>query len=217
MSESKPSPLLILGTRLFAFEVADLVSEIPEYALVGFVENLESERCKETLEGLPIYWVDELPRFAATHWAVCAIGTTKRKQFTDQAEAAGMRFATLIHPTARVSKTTRVGAGTLISAGAILGSHITIGRHVIINRGALIGHHTEIGNYVSIQPGANIAGACRIGDSTYIAMGAIVIDHLRIGSQAMIAAGALVTQDVADNVLVAGFPAKVIREQFEGH
>jgi acetyltransferase EpsM len=209
-------PLLILGTRTFAVEVADLIAEIPQLRLAGFVENLERERCGETLEGVPVYWVEEVARLAGSHWAVCALSTTHRSRFTEQVAAYGLRFATAVHPSARVSAKTSLGEGTIVSVGAILASHTQVGCHVIINRGALIGHHTEIGDYVSIQPGANIAGACRIGEATYIGMGAIVIDHITIGAHAVVAAGAVVTTDVPDHVLVAGVPARVVKENIAG-
>ncbi|HEV8712227.1 MAG TPA: acetyltransferase [Candidatus Binatia bacterium] len=214
--ETSVLPLLILGTRTFAVEVADLVSEIPHLRLAGFVENLERERCGETLEGVPVYWVEEMARLAGSHWAVCALSTTHRSRFTEQVAAYGLRFATAVHPSARISTKTSVGEGTIISVGAILASHTRVGRHVIINRGALIGHHTEIGDYVSIQPGANIAGACRIGEAAYVGMGATVIDHITIGAHSVIGAGAVVTTDVPDHVLVVGVPARVVKENIAG-
>ena len=55
------------------------------------------------LDGIPILWIDEAAALAATHLAVCGLGTTQRSRFTEQAEAAGFRFATVVHPTAHVS------------------------------------------------------------------------------------------------------------------
>jgi len=52
--------LIILGTRAFAEEVADLVSDCDEYRLVGFSENWERERCSVTLLDHPIIWIDDL-------------------------------------------------------------------------------------------------------------------------------------------------------------
>ncbi len=52
--------LLILGTGPFASEVADLVSEIPDVRIAGFVGNMERQKCHEKLEGLPIYWVEDI-------------------------------------------------------------------------------------------------------------------------------------------------------------
>ncbi len=208
-------PLLVLGTRTLAVEIADIASEAG-FRVAGFVENLERERCAETLEELPIHWIDELDGLADDHLVVCGLATTQRRRFVEQALALGARFATVVHPTARVSSTSSVGEGTIVSPCVVVGARTTLGRHVLVNRGALIGHHTEIGDYVSIQPGANIAGACRIGEGTYVGMSAVVLDHRTVGSGSVVGAGAMVTKDVPANVQVVGVPARVVREGVEG-
>ena len=208
--------ILILGTHSFAEEVADLIAEIPDYRVTGFVENMERARCDETLDGLPIIWVDSLPQYAKSHRAVCALGTTFRSRFTDEAAAHGVQFVTVVHPSARVSPSSSLGEGSIVSAGVIVGARTSIGRHVIMNRGALVGHHTEIADYVSVMPGANIAGRCRIGEATYIGMGAVVIDNITIGAHSVVGAGAVVTKNVPDNVQVLGLPARIVRENING-
>ncbi|MGB7062224.1 MAG: acetyltransferase [Candidatus Zixiibacteriota bacterium] len=213
---SQSKPLLILGTRTLAVEVADLVSEIPDFRLTGFVENMDRQKCGEKLDGLPIFWVDDTADLADTHWAVCALATTHRSRFTEQAANLGFRFATLVHPSARISPASSVGEGSIISPGVIIASHTQLGRHVFVNRGALVGHHTEMGDYVTIQPGANIAGACRIGEATYIGMGALVLDHIKIGAHSIVGAGAVVNKDVPDYVQVVGVPARIVKENISG-
>ena len=207
--------LIILGTRVFAEEVADLVADGAEHELVAFGENWDRSRCSSLL-GLPVIWVDDLGPLAATHVAVCAIGTTHRSAFVRQVEAMAFRFATVRHPTARVSRTSTVGPGSILSAGVIVAAHTTIGAHVIVNRGSLIGHHTAIGDCVTISPGANIAGRITIGDGTYVGMGAIILDSLKIGRGSVIGAGSLVTKDVPDHVQVMGVPARITKEGVEG-
>ena len=208
--------LLVLGTRTLAVEMADVASDVPGVEIAGFVENMDRSRCAESLEDLPVYWVDDVGQFAATHFAICAIGSTQRSRFIDQAAAAGIRFATIVHPGARVSRNSTVGEGSIISPGVVVATRTTIGRHVILNRGALVGHHTTIGDFCSVMPGANIAGACSIGDATYVGMGAIVLDHHTVGSRSVIGAGSVVTHDVPDSVQVIGAPARIVREQIEG-
>jgi len=213
---SNREKLIILGTRVFAEEVADLVVDCAEYELVAFGENWDRSRCSSPLLGLPVIWVDQLGPLAATHVALCAIGTTKRSAFVRHVEAMTFRFATIRHPAARVSGTSTVGPGSILSAGVIVAAHTAIGAHVIVNRGSLIGHHTTIGDFVTISPGANIAGRITIGDGTYVGMGAVILDSLKIGSGSVIGAGSLVTKDVPDNVQVMGVPARITKEGVEG-
>jgi sugar O-acyltransferase (sialic acid O-acetyltransferase NeuD family) len=210
------SECLILGTRTLSIEIADIISEIPDIRLAGFVENMEPEKCREKLEGLPVYWVDDVAKLSKTHCAVCALATTHRKRFIEQVSAFKMPFATIVHPSARVSSKSSLGEGTIVSAGVVIGAYTNLGRHVIVNRGALIGHHTKIGDYVTIQPGANIAGLCTIGDAAYIGMGAIVLDRISVGSHSIVGAGSVVTKDVPDNVQVVGVPAKIVKENIDG-
>jgi acetyltransferase EpsM len=216
MMEARDRPLLILGTRTFAVEVADLAADIAGVRVAGFVENMEPERCRETLQALPVIWVDALAELARTHSAVCGLGTTHRSRFTDQAAAHGIPFATLVHPLARVSRSSVLGDGTIVSVGAIIAAHTRLGRHVVVNRGALIGHHTAIGDYVTIGPGANVGGNSRVGEATYIGIGAVVVDHVSIGVHSIIGAGAVVTKDVPDHVQVVGVPARIVKENVAG-
>ena len=85
-------PLLILGTRLLAEEVADLVSDIDGLRLSGFVESRNRQRCQERLGGLPIHWVDELGHLCRSHQAVVALTTTLRADYVEQAAAYGIPF-----------------------------------------------------------------------------------------------------------------------------
>jgi acetyltransferase EpsM len=207
--------LLILGTRLLAEEVTDLASDAG-LEVVGYVENLDRERCAAPLLGLPVHWIDDAAVLAADHVAVCALTTTTRSRYVEQAAALGFRFGKVVHPTARISRTSAVGDGAILSAGVIVASHTTLGSHVVANRGVLVGHHTQIGDFVTLQPGANVAGACRIGAGVYIGMGAIVLERRTVGAGSVIGAGAVVTRDVPRNVQVLGVPARIVKEGVDG-
>ncbi len=209
------TPLVVLGTSLFATEVGGFVADCPGLDLVAYVENLDRERSGSTLDGLPVLWIDDAAELAPTHLAVCGLGTTKRYLYTDQAEALGFRFATVVHPTAHVSSKSRLGDGTIVGPRAVVGSHSTLGRHVLVSAGGLVGHHTELGDFVTVLIGAAIAGSCRIGSRAYIGMGARVIDHRSVGSRSVVGAGAVVIQDVPDEVLAVGVPARIAKEGVE--
>jgi sugar O-acyltransferase (sialic acid O-acetyltransferase NeuD family) len=213
---NEPRSILILGTRTFAEEVADLASDIAGVDVAGFVENMDADKAGTAIHDLPVHWVDDIAGLASSHVAVCALSTTHRRRFIAQVAALGLPFTTLVHPTARISRTAHVAEGVIINAGVIVGAHARIGRHVILNRGALIGHHTVIGDYVTVGPGANIGGSCAIGEATYVGIGAVVLDQLTVGRHAIVGAGSVVTKPVEDRVQVLGVPARVTKEDVEG-
>ncbi len=217
MSAKRPQrQLLILGTGRLASEIADLASEIADYRVVGFVENENRDRCASMLDGLPVHWIDDIADLAQNHWAVSGLATTHRNRFTDQIDQLEMPFATLVHPSARVSASASLGDGCIVSAGAIISAHSKLGRGVFVNRAALVGHHTVIGDLCTLGPGANIAGSCEIENRVYFGIGSIVIDHISIGRRSMVSAGALVTKDVPARTMVAGAPARIVKREIDG-
>ncbi len=209
---SRRQPLLVLGTRDFSFEIAELAEETGRYEVTAFVENLSRDRARETLEGRPIVWIDDVDRLAGTHKAICGLGTTKRRLFAEQGASRGLRFATVVHPSARVPASASVGEGSIVSAGVVVGSRAHLGRHVFLNRGSLIGHHTTLADYASVMPGANVAGFCTIGEAAYVAVGAVVVDRVTVGDGALVAAGAVAVADVPAHSQVMGVPARVVKE-----
>jgi sugar O-acyltransferase (sialic acid O-acetyltransferase NeuD family) len=120
----------------------------------------------------------------------------------------GLRYHTLVHPTAYVSPLAQLGQGVFVGANSVIGPGARLGDHVFVNRGVTIGHDTHIGAFSRIQPGANLGGLSRIGRSVTVAIGATLLERLVIGDGAFVGAGAVATEDVAEGVLVLGIPAK---------
>src|SRR4051812_31680449 len=129
-----PTPIVILGTRLLAEEVFDLITEIPGYRVTHFIENMDREKAGTELEGRPILWIDDPAtiKLAKTHLAICALSTTLRKSFVEKAEALGFRLATLVHPTARVSFRATLAPGVFISALATVATRSQLGKSVFV-------------------------------------------------------------------------------------
>ena len=119
-----------------------------------------------------------------------------------------LRYHTLVHPSAYVSPLARLEQGVFVGANSVIGPGAVLGDHVFVNRGVTIGHDTHIGAFSRIQPGANLGGLSHIGRGVTIAIGATLLERLAIGNGAFVGAGAVATEDVADDVLVAGIPAK---------
>jgi sugar O-acyltransferase (sialic acid O-acetyltransferase NeuD family) len=211
-----PQGLVILGSYVLAEEVFDLISDMPGYEVAAFIENFDRSRCGRELEGRPIIWIDDAAKYTQAHRAVCALSTTKRRAYCEQAAGMGFQFATIVHPTARISSRATLGEGTFISAMAAVATRTALGRCVFVNRGALIGHHTCIGDYCTIQPGANVAGLITMGEQSYVGMGAVVLERKKIGAGSVIAAGSVVVDDVPDHVQVMGVPARISKTGIEG-
>jgi UDP-perosamine 4-acetyltransferase len=111
----------------------------------------------------------------------------------------GFRFATVVHSSAIVSPSARLGDGVQLMAGAIIQCDAAIGANSIVNTGACIDHDCRIGESVHIAPGATLSGLVTIGDRTHIGTAAAVIQGVSIGRDCLVAAGCVVTRDLPDN------------------
>ena len=67
-------------------------------------------------------------------------------------------------------------------------------------------------DYHSTGQGTEILKPVAIGNNVWIGCKAIILKGVTIGEGAVVAAGSVVTKDVAPFTLVAGNPARVIRE-----
>ncbi|MGF1492752.1 MAG: gamma carbonic anhydrase family protein [Microcoleaceae cyanobacterium] len=90
-----------------------------------------------------------------------------------------------------------VGAGTNIQDGAIL--HGDPGQPTILEDFVTVGHRAVI-------------HSAYVERGSLIGIGAIVLNGVKVGSSSIVGAGAVVTKDVPPRSLVAGVPAKVLRE-----
>jgi len=109
------------------------------------------------------------------------------------------------------------------------GKNITIGKNVFINAGCcfqdqggivigddvLIGHNVVLATLKHGLPPnkrKNLTPArINIGNNVWIGSNATILAGITIGNNSIIAAGALVSKDVLENVVVAGVPAKIIK------
>jgi acetyltransferase-like isoleucine patch superfamily enzyme len=110
----------------------------------------------------------------------------------------------------------RIGSDCLIGEFNVLRGQggITIGDRVYTSPGvqlAAVDHVFSDPNRPFVEQGITARGIA-IEDDVWIGAGAIITDGVRIGRGAIVAAGAVVTGDVAPHTLVAGVPARVVRE-----
>lgn len=86
---------------------------------------------------------------------------------------------------------------------------ITIGKNCAIARDVIIRDNDA---HLLEGEASDVAKEINIGDHVWIGTRAIILKGVNIGDGAVIAAGAVVTKDIPSKCLVAGVPAKVIRE-----
>lgn len=124
-----------------------------------------------------------------------------------------------IEPGALIREKVEIGDGAVIMMGAVINIGSVIGDGTMIDMGAVLGGRATVGAHCHIGAGAVLAGVVEpasatpviIEDNVLVGANAVVIEGVHVGKNAVVAAGAVVVEDVPDNAVVAGCPAKIIK------
>ena len=104
-------------------------------------------------------------------------------------------FNSVVPASAKIGKGTRFmygGIGCVIHQRAVIGDRVCLGQGITIGR--------------------KLIDSCpSIGNDVYIGAGARVLGNIKVGNNVIIGANAVVINDVPDNSIVAGAPAKVVK------
>ena len=125
-----------------------------------------------------------------------------------------------IEPGAIIRDQVLIGDNAVIMMGAVINIGAEIGAGSMIDMGAILGGRAIVGKNCHIGAGTVLAGVVepasalpvRVDDDVLIGANAVVLEGVQVGEGAVVAAGAVVTKDVAPHTVVAGVPAKVIKE-----
>ncbi len=209
-----PHRIYVYGASGHGKVVLDILLAQRETNFIGFIDDAP-ELQGRTVLGVPVLGNgDWLYQQTEKDKLVVALGVgdnATRQRLAEKCAAWGAEFATLVHPTAWVSVSARLGTGTVVMAHATINADAKIGNGVIVNTAAVIEHEAEIGDYSHIAPNAVIGGASRLGALSQLGTGAVVAPCASIGRGTIIGAGSVVVRDIPDRVVAFGVPARVRR------
>ncbi|MEY8386612.1 2,3,4,5-tetrahydropyridine-2,6-dicarboxylate N-acetyltransferase [Oscillospiraceae bacterium 38-13] len=131
--------------------------------------------------------------------------------------------AARIEPGAIIREKVEIGEGAVIMMGAVINIGAIVGKGTMIDMGAVLGGRATVGARCHIGAGAVLAGVVEpasatpviVEDGVLVGANAVVIEGVHIGRNAVVAAGAVVIEDVPENAVVAGSPARVIKMKDE--
>ena len=154
--------------------------------------------------------IHSFPEAALNSGTVIAIGSNRIRKSVAE-EFKGQIQEGIIHRSASVSESVKLGKGTVVMANASINAETVIGEHCIINTGSTVEHDCEIDDFVHISPNAALAGGVSVGEGSHIGIGAVVIPGINIGRWTTIGAGAVIIKNIPDYATVVGNPGKIIK------
>ncbi|KGP92090.1 2,3,4,5-tetrahydropyridine-2,6-carboxylate N-succinyltransferase [Pontibacillus chungwhensis BH030062] len=125
-----------------------------------------------------------------------------------------------IEPGAIIRDQVEIGDGAVIMLGAAINIGSVVGEGTMIDMNVVLGGRATVGKNCHIGAGAVLAGVIEppsakpvvVEDEVVVGANAVILEGVTVGKGSVVAAGSIVTQDVPPNTVVAGTPAKVIKE-----
>lgn len=164
--------LIIVGGGGHAHVVVESIPN--EYEVIGFLDD--NEDTKNIGEIKRIGKISEAPKFSKDIFFHIAIGNNCiRKKIGEN-----LRLATIIHPTAFISKSSIIEEGCYIGINTVINSNAKIGKGCIINTGTIVEHEAVIGDYSHLSYRVLAGANSEIGNEIFIDMNTVIERGKRI-------------------------------------
>lgn len=203
--------LVIIGAGGLAREVFDLANVCYEndanFKIKGFLSieqtNVEELGYPKILSSSKDYKIEEGDVF------FCAIGEVSiRKKAVQNILKKGGKFINLIHPTAIISPSVKLGSGVGIKSYCVISSDVSIGDFTYLQSSVIMGHDVRIGDFCQINSFAFFAGYADVRNGVTINAGAKLIQNVVVEEDAVVGMGSVVLTKVKTGTTVFGVPAK---------
>ena len=133
-----------------------------------------------------------------------------KKRLIIKMKKRGAKFLTLVHPTAIMANTTKIGEGVIICPFCLVSDNVLLEDFVMMNVYSSCGHDAKVGSYSILSPYATLNGFVILEDEVFLGTHTTVIPYKRVGYKSKISANSVVMRDVATNKIVFGVPGSAI-------
>ena len=123
-------------------------------------------------------------------------------------EEKGDMQKSMIHPTAIISPSVKLGIGVGIKSFCVLASDVVVGDFTFLQSSVIMGHDVNIGNFCQVNSFAFFAGHVKVHDLVSISAGVRIIQNVVVEEESVVGIGSVVLRRVKKNTTVFGNPAK---------
>jgi len=145
--------LLIVG----AGEYGQLIQELAEdcgYEKIAFLDDNSP---------IAIGKISDAEKFLGVYEEIIiAIGNSDIREKVFKEMELLFRVATLIHPSAYVSRSAIISTGSIVECGAVVHTAVRLGKACIINAGAVVNHNSTVGDFSQVDCNAIVSARSAI-------------------------------------------------------
>lgn len=206
--------MLVIGALGFAKQLLPALIE-NHFTKLAFYDDYNPD-VLNTYEYPVLKNIEQARAWFAEHGNDFCLGISNpalRYRMAQKFAAIGGQLRTVISSSGTILAThSSISNGCTILAHTIIENDVAVGEGTLINIKAAVCHDSTVGRYCEIAPGALMLGRTTLGDFSFIGANAVINPKVKVGSNVIVGSGAVVHRDVPDNCVVAGVPAKKIRD-----
>lgn len=202
--------LIILGWGVHGVETAHIVERInrvkPTWNLLGHLAPKEPVR-GDDFHGHPFLGtIADLANFPGAR-------LVPDNEYPKTIPLPEDRLVSLVDPSCYVHPTAQIGKGCVIFPNCFIGFRAKIGNRAFILSNSVVNHDDVLHDQVVLASGVTLAGFVVVETDCYLGQSCTVREFLRIGRGSLIGMGAVVIKNVEPNSVMAGNPARLLRQR----
>lgn len=209
--------LIIVGSGGHGAELSDYISYneritgVKEFEVIGFLDDNPANYANYGFKAPLIDGVRDHKVHTDCYYLMGIANLQYRRLFVERYTRDGAQFVSLIHHTAFISETAKLGTGVIIGPMANIGPNVLVGDHTLINSRCSLGHDTKVGSYNFISPNVCFSGFTEVGDGNLFGINSATIPGIKVGNNNKIMAGMVLDKNVGnDEVVFFRYKEKVI-------
>jgi len=125
------------------------------------------------------------------------------------------RLAVFRHPLSYIAPDAKLSPGCVVMPGVCISPGATLGKCCLLMPNATIGHNTIIGDYGHFAAQSCLGSFVRIGKGVHIGLNATVRENVTLGDYSALGMGAVLLDNMGQQEIWAGNPAKFIRKALD--
>ncbi len=205
------------GIGMIAASIADILKN---YELQGFLNDvIQVGTLIGKYKKFPVIGkTEDVAKFIKmkdTFFFIAYVGLKNEKDTFEKINKLGIpsdRFASLIHPTAIMPDGyCKIGNGVLFAPLVQLSPDTTISDNCILLPNSFVGHDSTLDKYAHIATNGVVGANVQVGKAVHVGSNATIKEKVKIGDFALIGAGSVVLNDVLENSVVVGNPARLLK------
>jgi acetyltransferase EpsM len=212
--------LVILGGSGIGMIAASIAETTGEYEIAGFLNDVVDVG---TMIGkyrkIPVIGkTEDLSKLLSqndVYVFIAYVGLQNEKKTFEKISSLAIpddRFASLIHPTAIIPKGfVSLGKGVLIAPLAQLSPDSTLSDNCLMLANSFLGHDSYMDRFAHLATNSVVGANVHVGKAVHVGSNATVREKVTIGDYSLVGAGSVVLNDVPENAVVVGNPAKVLK------